>query len=32
MAYIFLLPGNTMGFCVNSGRFAGENVAEYLGK
>lgn len=31
-SYMFLLPGNTMGFCVNSGRFAGENAAEYLGK
>lgn len=25
--YPFTLPGNTMGFCVNSGRIAGENAA-----
>jgi fumarate reductase flavoprotein subunit len=27
--YVFVLPGNTMGFAVNSGRIAGENAAEY---
>ena len=31
-SYMFLLPGNTMGYSVNTGRFAGENVAAYLGK
>ena len=31
-SYMFLLPGNTMGFSVNSGRFAGEHAAAYLGK
>ena len=25
--YPFTLPGNTMGFCINSGRIAGENAA-----
>lgn len=29
-SYIFLLPGNTMGFAVNSGRIAGENASLYL--
>lgn len=29
-SYNFTLPGNTMGFAVNSGRMAGESVAEYL--
>ena len=29
-SYMFLLPGNTMGYCVNTGRFAGQSVAEYL--
>ncbi|NTV90197.1 MAG: FAD-binding protein [Clostridiales bacterium] len=28
-SYVFVLPGNTMGFCLNSGRIAGENAAEY---
>jgi fumarate reductase flavoprotein subunit len=28
--YIFTLPGNTMGFAVNSGRMAGENAADYI--
>jgi fumarate reductase flavoprotein subunit len=28
-SYVFILPGNTMGFAVNSGRMAGENAAEY---
>lgn len=30
-SYMFLLPGNTMGYSVNTGRFAGESVVEYLG-
>ncbi len=29
-SYVFLLPGNTMGFALNSGRIAGENAAEYI--
>jgi fumarate reductase flavoprotein subunit len=29
-SYVFVLPGNTMGFSVNSGRIAGENSAEYV--
>lgn len=29
-SYMFLLPGNTMGFAVNTGRFAGERAAEYV--
>ena len=29
-SYMFLLPGNTMGYCVNSGRFAGQGAAEYV--
>jgi fumarate reductase flavoprotein subunit len=28
--YVFILPGNTMGFALNSGRIAGENAAEYI--
>ncbi len=28
-SYPFILPGNTMGFALNSGRIAGENAAEY---
>jgi fumarate reductase flavoprotein subunit len=28
-SYIFILPGNTMGFALNSGRMAGENSADY---
>jgi fumarate reductase flavoprotein subunit len=28
--YVFLLPGNTMGFALNSGRMAGEHAAEYV--
>ena len=28
-SYMFLLPGNTMGYCLNTGRFAGQNAAEY---
>jgi fumarate reductase flavoprotein subunit len=34
-SYVFTLPGNTMGFALNSGRMAGENAADYaksLGK
>lgn len=27
--YAFLLPGNTMGFALNSGRIAGENAAKF---
>lgn len=29
-SYVFYLPGNTMGFCLNSGRIAGENAADYV--
>ena len=29
-SYVFVLPGNTMGFALNSGRIAGENGAEYV--
>lgn len=29
-SYCFVLPGNTMGFALNSGRIAGENAAEYI--
>lgn len=29
-SYVFILPGNTMGFSVNSGRIAGENAAAYV--
>lgn len=28
-SYVFILPGNTLGFAVNSGRIAGENAAVY---
>ncbi len=28
-SYMFLLPGNTMGYCLNTGRFAGEGAASY---
>ncbi|NLY39525.1 MAG: FAD-binding protein, partial [Firmicutes bacterium] len=28
--YVFILPGNTMGFALNSGRMAGENAADYV--
>jgi fumarate reductase flavoprotein subunit len=28
--YVFQLPGNTMGFAINSGRMAAENAAEYV--
>jgi fumarate reductase flavoprotein subunit len=29
-SYVFALPGNTMGFALNSGRMAGENASEYI--
>ena len=29
-SYVFLLPGNTMGFALNSGRMAGENATDYI--
>lgn len=29
-SYVFVLPGNTLGFALNSGRMAGENAAEYV--
>ena len=29
-SYMFLLPGNTMGYCVNTGRFAGQAAGEYV--
>lgn len=29
-SYMFLLPGNSMGYCLNTGRIAGENCAAYL--
>jgi fumarate reductase flavoprotein subunit len=29
-SYIFIFPGNTMGFAINSGRIAGENAAGYV--
>ena len=29
-SYMFLLPGNTMGYALNSGRIAGENASDYL--
>ncbi|WP_336886483.1 FAD-binding protein [Clostridium beijerinckii] len=28
--YVFVLPGNTLGFAVNSGRIAGENAVQYI--
>jgi fumarate reductase flavoprotein subunit len=28
-SYIFIFPGSTMGFAINSGRFAGRNAADY---
>lgn len=31
-SYMFLLPGNSMGFAVNSGRIAGMSVVEYIDK
>lgn len=29
-SYMFLLPGNTMGYCLNTGRFAAESAADYV--
>ncbi|MBI5591639.1 MAG: FAD-dependent oxidoreductase [Deltaproteobacteria bacterium] len=29
-SYTFIMPGNSMGFAINSGRIAGEHAAEYL--
>ena len=29
-SYVFVLPGNTMGFALNRGRMAGENAAQFL--
>ena len=29
-SYVFVLPGNTMGFALNTGRIAGENAVDYL--
>jgi fumarate reductase flavoprotein subunit len=29
-SYVFVLPGNTMGFAINTGRIAGENALEYV--
>ena len=29
-SYVFVLPGNTMGFALNGGRMAGENAAAYV--
>ncbi len=29
-SYVFVLPGNTMGFALNSGRMAGENAAAFV--
>jgi fumarate reductase flavoprotein subunit len=29
-SYPFILAGNTMGFCLNSGRIAGENAAKFV--
>lgn len=29
-SYVFVLPGNTMGFALNSGRMAGEHAAAYV--
>ncbi|KDR96533.1 FAD binding domain-containing protein [Peptoclostridium litorale DSM 5388] len=28
--YVFVLPGNTLGFAVNSGRMAGKNAVEFI--
>ncbi|MBR3309156.1 MAG: FAD-dependent oxidoreductase [Lachnospiraceae bacterium] len=30
--YLYKLPGNTMGYAVNTGRMAGDNVAKYIRK
>jgi fumarate reductase flavoprotein subunit len=29
-SYVFVLPGNTMAFALNSGRMAGENASKYI--
>lgn len=29
-SYMFLLPGNTMGYCINTGRFAADSASEYI--
>jgi len=29
-SYVFILPGNTMGFAINSGRIAGESALAYI--
>jgi fumarate reductase flavoprotein subunit len=29
-SYVFVLPGNTMGFAINGGRMAGENAVKYI--
>jgi fumarate reductase flavoprotein subunit len=29
-SYAFILPGNTMGFAINTGRIAGENALKYV--
>ena len=29
-SYVFVLPGNTMGFALNTGRLAGENAGEFI--
>lgn len=29
-SYVFVLPGNSMGFAINTGRIAGENASEYV--
>jgi len=29
-SYPFILPGNTMGFSINTGRIAGENAADFV--
>jgi len=31
-SYVIIMPGNTMGFAINSGRMAGENAAQYIKK
>ncbi len=31
-SYMFLLPGNTMGYSINSGRIAARSAMEFLGK
>jgi len=29
-SYTFIMPGNSMGFALNSGRIAGESAAKYV--